>query len=447
MINVNETHDINLKSWVESANDPNTDFPIQNLPFCVFRRKETSEFFRIGVQIGDRVLDLNLAFDTQLFDDEQGAEDSEYKFEVTTYGDDLNRLFEFSTLGDKKLLRQKLQNTLSEKANSLVRTKLEYCFIQQSDAEFANPFKVGDYTDFYCSIFHATNVGAMFRPDNPLLPNYKYVPIGYHGRASSIVVSGTDVKRPKGQNRADAEQPPIYIPAKNLDYEMEVGFFVGKGNELGSTIPIENAEEHIFGLCLVNDWSARDIQAWEYQPLGPFLAKNFATTISPFVVTMEALAPFRTPAFERDADDPQPLPHLYSEQNQKFGGFDIKLEVYIQTEKMRAENIEPFMISRSNMKDLYWTIGQMLAHHASNGCNLQTGDLMATGTVSGKEKSERGCLLEMTWRGKEPIKLPNGEQRRFLEDGDEIIMKGYCEREGFRRIGFGECRGKILPSD
>jgi fumarylacetoacetase len=280
-----------------------------------------------------------------------------------------------------------------------------------------------------------------------LLPNYKYVPIGYHGRASSIVVSGTDVKRPKGQNRADAEAPPIYIPAKNLDYEMEVGFFVGKGNELGSTIPIENAEEHIFGLCLVNDWSARDIQAWEYQPLGPFLAKNFATTISPFVVTMEALAPFRTPAFERDADDPQPLPHLNSEHNKLFGGFDIKLEVFIQTEKMRAENVEPFMISRSNMKDLYWTIGQMLAHHASNGCNLQTGDLMATGTVSGKEKSERGCLLEMTWRGKEPIELPNGEQRRFLEDGDEIIMKGYCEREGFRRIGFGECRGKILPAD
>ncbi len=277
--------------------------------------------------------------------------------------------------------------------------------------------------------------------------NYKYVPIGYHGRASSIVIAGTDIKRPKGQNRSDAEKPPVFIPAKNLDYEMEVGFFVGQGNELGSSIPIGEAEKHLFGLCLVNDWSARDIQAWEYQPLGPFLAKNFATTISPFVVTMEALAPFRTPAFERDGDDPQPLEYLSDEQNHKFGGIDINLEVYIQTEKMRNENIEPHLLSRSNMKDLYWTIGQMLTHHASNGCNLQTGDLMATGTVSGKTKEERGSMLELSWRGTEPIELPSGETRRFLEDGDEIIMKGFCEREGFRRIGFGECRGRIVPAD
>jgi fumarylacetoacetase len=228
---------------------------------------------------------------------------------------------------------------------------------------------------------------------------------------------------------------------------MELGFFVGRGNELGRPIPIGEAEVHIFGVCLVNDWSARDIQAWEYQPLGPFLAKNFATTISPFVVTMEALAPFRTTAFKRDSDDPQPLPYLSGEGNEKFGGLDINLEVYIQTEKMRQENIEPHLLSRSNTKDLYWTIGQMLTHHASNGCNLQTGDLMATGTVSGKEKSERGCLLELTWRGKEPIELPSGEQRRFLEDGDEIIMRGYCEREGYRRIGLGECRGRILPAE
>ena len=308
-------------------------------------------------------------------------------------------------------------------------------------------FPVPNYTDFYCSIYHATNVGAMFRPDNPLLPNYKYVPIGYHGRASSIVVSGTDIKRPKGQNHSDAEKPPVFVPCRNLDYEMEVGFFVGQGNQLGQPIPISEAEKHIFGLCLVNDWSARDIQAWEYQPLGPFLAKNFATTVSPFVVTMEALAPFRTAAFERDAQDPQPLDYLRDEQNQKFGGIDVNLEVYIQTQKMRDENAKPHLLSRSNMKDLYWTIGQMLTHHASNGCNLQTGDLMATGTVSGKSKQERGCLLELTWRGTEPIGLPNGEQRRFLEDGDEIIMKGYCEREGFRRIGFGECRGRILPAD
>ncbi len=424
MHNINETHDINLKSWVESANDPNTDFPIQNLPVCKFISYETE---RIGIIIGDFVLDFEAYFNIGLA---TGFETIDLE------------------LASSEIVRQQLAKDLSVDASEILQNLIgEHLLTPISECKFLSPFKIHDYTDFYCSIFHATNVGAMFRPDNPLLPNYKYVPIGYHGRASSIVVSGTDVKRPKGQNRADAEKPPIYIPAKNLDYEMEVGFFVGKGIELGDTIPIENAEEHIFGLCLVNDWSARDIQAWEYQPLGPFLAKNFATTISPFVVTMEALAPFRVPAFERDADDPQPLPYLQSEHNQQFGGFDIKLEVYLQTEKMRNENIEPFMISRSNMKDLYWTIGQMLAHHASNGCNLQTGDLMATGTVSGREKSERGCLLEMTWRGTEPIELPNGETRRFLEDGDEIIMKGYCEREGFRRIGFGECRGKVLPAD
>ncbi len=228
---------------------------------------------------------------------------------------------------------------------------------------------------------------------------------------------------------------------------MEVGFFVGKGNELGETVSIDDAEEHIFGLCLVNDWSARDIQAWEYQPLGPFLAKSFATSVSPFVVTMEALAPFRTDAFARDENDPKPLDYLSSEENEKLGGFDINLEVYLQTEKMRDENAEPFLLSRSNTKDLYWTIGQMLTHHASNGCNLQTGDLMATGTVSGEAKDARGCLLELTWSGKEPIELPNGETRRFLEDGDEVIMKGFCEREGYRRIGFGTCRGVVHPAE
>ena len=440
---INETHDPNLKSWVESANDPNTDFPIQNLPFCIFRRQETDEFERRGVVIGNYVLDLGLCFDARLLEDMDDEE-----MEVTGYDTEkLNAIFEYSSLEDRTILRRRLQSVLSDAADSDVKDKLEYCFVELRNAVFANPFSIGDYTDFYCSIFHATNVGSMFRPDNPLLPNYKYVPIGYHGRASSIVISGTDIRRPKGQNRSDAEKPPVFIPAKNLDYEMEVGFFVGQGNELGSPIPIGEAEKHIFGLCLVNDWSARDIQAWEYQPLGPFLAKNFATTISPFVVTMEALAPFRTPAFERDAGDPQPLEYLSDEQNQKFGGIGINLEVYIQTRKMREENVEPHMLSRSNMKDLYWTIGQMLTHHASNGCNLQTGDLMATGTVSGQSKQERGCMLELTWRGTEPIELPNGEQRRFLEDGDEIIMKGYCEREGFRRIGFGECRGRILPAE
>lgn len=447
MINVNETHDPNLRSWIESANAPDTDFPIQNLPFCHFVYETDKEgaawsaVWSVGVAIGDQILNLVGCDEDGLFD-----EFEDKLGEQTIFLENL--IYRKPETTDTILrFRRNLIDLLREDASQEIQQKVSRHLHSITDCTFELPFQIGDYTDFYCSIFHATNVGAMFRPDNPLLPNYKYIPIGYHGRASSIVVSGTEIKRPKGQNRADPDAPPVFIPAKNLDYEMEVGFFVGKENNLGESIAIENAEEHIFGLCLVNDWSARDIQAWEYQPLGPFLAKSFATTVSPFVVTMEALAPFRVPAFERDADDPQPLDYLNGEQNKTHGGFDIKLEVYIQTQKMREENTEPHLLSRSNMKDLYWTIGQMLTHHASNGCNLQTGDLMATGTVSGKGKDERGCLLELTWRGKEPIELPNGEQRRFLEDGDEVIMKGFCEREGFRRIGFGECRGRILPAE
>jgi fumarylacetoacetase len=443
---INETHDPNLRSWVESANDPDTDFPIQNLPLCMFFRKDEErprESF--GAVIGDVLIDLEQLIKLGLLDEYFPGSDRE-TYEPYFHFACLNPLAGMMSSGRIRLregLVSLLREGIDEKTISIVRRYLT----PLADVTFKLPTLTGDYTDFYCSIFHATNVGSMFRPDNPLLPNYKYVPIGYHGRASSIVVSGTDIRRPKGQNRSDAEKPPVFIPAKSLDYEMELGFFVGKGNELGTPISIGEAEDHIFGVCLVNDWSARDIQAWEYQPLGPFLAKNFATTISPYVVTMEALAPFRTKAFERDPDDPQPLEYLSDEQNQKLGGLDINLEVYIQTERMRNERIEPHRLSRSNTKDLYWTIGQMLTHHASNGCNLQTGDLMATGTVSGREKSERGCMLELTWRGTEPIELPSGEQRRFLEDGDEIIMRGYCEREGFRRIGLGECRGRILPAE
>jgi fumarylacetoacetase len=446
---INETHDPNLKSWIESANTPDSDFPIQNLPFCVHRSSRVVDIPAIGIPIGDKLLDL-AALDA-------GGADGLGIEVLNGLGDELGSWTDDPGLDWHVMRTSGLAAAIRIRVSELLRhdnptlrnhPMVDSALVPLSQTEFLLPVdQIGDYTDFYCSIFHATNVGSMFRPDNPLLPNYKYVPIGYHGRASSIVLSGTEIKRPKGQNRSDAEAPPVFIPSKSLDYEMEVGFFVGQGNELGNSIPIGKAEEHIFGLCLVNDWSARDIQAWEYQPLGPFLAKNFATTVSPFVVTMEALAPFRAPAFERDADDPQPLRYLADETNQKFGGIDLNLEVYIQTEKMRAENIEPFLLSRSNLKDLYWTIGQMLAHHASNGCNLQTGDLIATGTVSGKEKSERGCLLELTWRGTEPLQLPNGEERRFLEDGDEIIMRGFCEREGFRRIGFGECRGKILPAE
>ncbi len=438
MYEINETHDPELRSWVESANDPGTDFPIQNLPFCHFLG-ESPDY--LGVLIGDQVLSLRRAVERDLLGPApRGAEDPNVLW--------VNTVDAVMGLNAANLFRKRVSSLLNLGVPEEIRKEVADCLIPQSQVEFRLPLQyIGDYTDFYCSIYHATNVGSMFRPDNPLLPNYKYVPIGYHGRASSIVVSGTDIKRPRGQNRTDAEKPPVFIPAKSLDYEMELGVFVGRGNEMGSPIPIAEAEEHIFGMCLVNDWSARDIQAWEYQPLGPFLAKNFATTISPFVVTMEALAPFRIRAFERDADDPQPLDYLNDEQNQKFGGLDINLEVYIQTERMRNANIEPFRLSKSNTKDLYWTVGQMLTHHASNGCNLQTGDLIASGTVSGPSKEERGCMLELTWRGTEPIELPSGEQRRFLEDGDEVIMKGYCERDGFRRIGFGECRGRVLPAD
>jgi len=445
---INETHDPNLRSWVESANDPNNDFPIQNLPYCFIESNEHNCYVEPAVRIGEQFLRIGACVYAGLFDDTGGNLTRDI-LEKGVVG--LSGLGGFIGLdsNDRLAIRRQLIKILRNNTDESTQKKTREFLIPAStkDLEVFVPFEIGDYTDFYCSIYHATNVGSMFRPDNPLMPNYKYIPIAYHGRASSIVVSGTDIKRPKGQNHSDAEQPPVFVPAKNLDYEMELGFFVGQGNDLGRPIPIGEAEDHIFGVCLVNDWSARDIQAWEYQPLGPFLAKNFATTISPFVVTMEALAPFRTQAFERDPEDPQPLPYLSDETNRKFGGLDINLEVYIQTEKMRDEKIEPFMLSRSNTKDLYWTIGQMLTHHASNGCNLQTGDLMATGTVSGKSKQERGCLLELTWRGKEPIDLPSGEQRRFLEDGDEIIMKGFCEREGFRRIGLGECRGRILPAE
>ena len=439
MYEINETHDPNLKSWVESANDPNTDFPIQNLPFCRFYHSSFEEKeVHPGVVIGDMVLDCSYRV--------WWADDPDpYSFVEGPYYDGTtpNEISSESW----NAFRSALSTLLSESSSEKTRDAMRKDMFPIGECQFGGPMNIGDYTDFYCSIYHATNVGSMFRPDNPLLPNYKYVPIGYHGRASSIVISGTDIKRPHGQNRSDAEQPPVCIPCKNLDYEMEVGFFVGQGNQLGTSIPISEAERHIFGLCLVNDWSARDIQAWEYQPLGPFLAKNFATTISPFVVTMEALAPFRTTAFDRPEGDPAPLDYLADEQDQKLGGIDLNLEVYIETQKMRDGKIKPHMLSRSNMKDLYWTIGQMFTHHASNGCNLQTGDLMATGTISGKENSERGSMLELSWRGTEPIDLPSGEQRRFLEDGDEIIMKGYCEREGFRRIGFGECRGRIIPAD
>jgi fumarylacetoacetase len=307
------------------------------------------------------------------------------------------------------------------------------------------PAAIGNYTDFYASVYHATRVGAMFRPTNPLLPNYKYVPIGYHGRASSIVIDGTPVQRPSGQLSASPEGPPTFAPSRLLDYELEVAAFAGPGNALGVPIPLSHAEDHIFGLVLLNDWSARDIQSWEYQPLGPFLSKNFSTSISPWVVTLEALAPYRIPAAPRPQGDPVPLPYLFSEQDQQLGGLDLTLEVLLLTDSMRSKQAAPYLLSRGNFRDMYWTLAQLLTHHSSNGCNIRAGDLLASGTVSGPELSSAGCLLELTARGKNPIALPDGETRGFLSDGDEIILRGYCQRDGLPRIGFGSCSGRILP--
>jgi fumarylacetoacetase len=319
--------------------------------------------------------------------------------------------------------------------------------LPMSDVVMQLPAEVGDYTDFYASIDHATNVGKMLRPDNPLLPNYKYVPIGYHGRASSLLPSGAEVRRPSGQSRNDPDAPPTFGPSRRLDYELEVGAFIARGNELGEPIPMEDAESRIFGLAIVNDWSARDIQTWEYQPLGPFLGKSFATTVSPWVVPLEALEPFRIPAFARPAGDPEPMGYLDSPRNRERGGFDITLEVSIQSAAMVEQKLPPLQVSRGSFASMYWTIAQLVAHHTSNGCNLRPGDLLASGTVSGDSPESRGCLLERTWRGTEPLKLPSGETRTFLEDEDEVVMRAYCAGAGKVRIGFGECRGVVVSGE
>jgi len=308
------------------------------------------------------------------------------------------------------------------------------------------PAAVGDYTDFYASIHHATNIGSMFRPDEPLLPNYKHVPIGYHGRVSSVVPSGTAVRRPEGQVKPESGSEPRFGPSRALDFELEVGAYIGAGNALGVPIPIARADPQVFGLVLLNDWSARDIQAWEYQPLGPFLAKNFATTISPWIVTRDALEPFRVAGPARSEDDPSPLAYLDAGAPASRAASDVRLEVTLSTPRMRAARTPAHVVSRSMLRHLYWTFGQMIAHHTSGGCNLRPGDLIASGTVSGPTRDSRGCLLEATWRGTEPLRLPGGEERRFLEDGDTVVFRAWCERPGAARIGFGECRGTVAAS-
>ncbi|HEV8364177.1 MAG TPA: fumarylacetoacetase [Gemmatimonadaceae bacterium] len=438
---IDATHDPALVSWVESANDPATDFPIQNLPFGVFLSQLGAiGMARTGVAIGDKVLDIAAAL-------RQGLIEGEAVPAARACGQTLNDLMALGTQA-WRALRQRLSellraNTaLGERASKLANSILW----AQREVVMQLPASIGNYSDFYASLAHATNVGSMMRPDNPLLPNYKWVPIGYHGRASSIVLSGTPVKRPQGQTKADDSPAPRFGPSARLDYELELGLFVGPGNQLGSPIPIAEAGAHLFGLCLLNDWSARDIQAWEYQPLGPFLSKSFATSISPWIVTTAALSPFRTPAPSRVPGDPQPLPYLSDESDHSRGAFDIGLEVYLQSRTMRDRGLAPQRLSRVSFAGMYWTAAQLIAHHSSNGCNLLPGDVLGSGTVSGDAKDSRGCLLELTWRGGEPIALASGEARRFLEDGDIVTLRGSCERQGYRRIGFGECSGEVIAT-
>ena len=421
---IDETHDPALVSWVAGAR-PGSDFPIQNLPLGIF--SEAKGRRRPGVAIGDYILDLTAVAD--LLDEEWRRDLSQPV---------LNGWLARGP-GWHRDLRQRLSEMLSDER---YRDDVEPQLIGQSEVRMHVPCLIGDYTDFYVGIHHATNVGRQFRPDNPLLPNYKYVPIGYHGRASSVRASGEPVTRPCGQRKPPDAGSPEYGPSGRLDYELELGLWIGRGNRLGETIPISEAAEHIAGWCLLNDWSARDLQAWEYQPLGPFLAKNFLTSVSPWIVTSEALAPFRVPVPPRPPGDPEPLPYLTGDGDSAFA---IQLEATLTTAKMRAEGIAPHMLSRGVASAaMYWSAAQIVTHHASNGCNLQPGDLIGTGTLSTDSDEGLGSLMEISRGGKQPIKLPSGETRSFLEDGDEVILRAWCEADGAVRIGFGECVGRVV---
>lgn len=424
------THDPALTSWVESANG-HRDFPIQNLPLGVFSPGGHSP--RIGVAIGDVILDLSACADAGLLP--QPSREA-------AGGDCLNDIMTLPA-GDRHALRKRLSNLLSDGAK---RASVQVFLHPAADCTLHLPTRIGDYTDFYVGIHHANNVGRQFRPDNPLLPNYKYVPIGYHGRASSIRPSGVPLVRPSGQRKAPDADAPLFGPSVRLDYELELGVWIGRGNELGSPIPIGEAAEHIAGFCLLNDWSARDFQAWEYQPLGPFLAKNFHTTISPWIVTPEAMAPYRIAQPTRPEGDPAPLPYLSDGDDRAHGALALTLEVHLTSARMRQEGMAPFRLSSGPASNMYWTVQQIVTHHASNGCNLQTGDLLGTGTISAPMREGYGSLLELTGGGKDPIALPTGETRAFLEDGDEVTLRAVANAEGRVSIGFGECRGMVLPA-
>jgi len=433
---VNETHDPQLRSWVGSANRAGADFPLQNLPFGIFRRAGSEESWRGGVAIGDQILDLAAVHELRVLSG------TEAQALAACRGPALN---DFMALGARawSTLRAALSRILRHGANEA--PALRAALVPQSEAELGLPARIGDFTDFYASVHHATAVGRLFRPDQPLLPNYKWVPIAYHGRSSSIRVSGQQLRRPQGQVLLPGAEQPQLLPSRRLDYELEVGVFIGAGSALGEPIPLAQAEGHIFGLCLLNDWSARDVQAWEYQPLGPFLAKNFATTISPWIVTLEALAPYRVP-WTRSAADPQPLPYLDGEALRQAGGVELELETWIDSAAMRARGMPSQRLARSNFRHSYWSIAQMVAHHSVNGCDLRPGDLLGSGTQSGPAPEEAGSLLELTVGGKQPLTLATGETRTFLADGDRITLRGWCARPGHARIGFGEAAGTVLPA-
>ena len=433
---IDPTHDPALRSWLASANAADTDFPIQNLPYGRFRRAGGAEAWRIGVAIGDQVLDLKLALNQCPWDA------SVLPLLQPLAEGDLVPLMT-SGIEARRSLREALSQALAE--GSLQGPFLELCLLPQHEAEMDLPCRIGDYTDFYTGLHHATAVGKLFRPDQPLLPNYKWVPIGYHGRSSSIRVSGHDFTRPRGQSRPAAGAPPAFGPSTRIDYELELGAFIGQGNALGSPVPIDDAESQLFGLCLLNDWSARDIQPWEYQPLGPFLSKNFLTTISPWIVTMEALEPYRC-AWTRAPADPQPLPYLEAEANRQRGAIEITLEVWLRTASMRQRGEAAVRLTQSNFRDAYWTLAQLVAHHTSNGCNLSPGDLLGTGTQSGPQPGQGGSLLELSQGGKQAFALPNGETRSFLLDGDSVMLRAWCQRDGGVRIGFGECEATVLKA-
>ncbi|MDP4302832.1 fumarylacetoacetase [Leptothrix discophora] len=440
MAAIDETHDAGLTSWVASANVADTDFPIQNLPFGRFRPVAPGGpgvALRVGVAIGDEVLDLSLAASAP------GWPAEVQPLLAQLASGDLNG---FMGLGPAPHRALRLALSRALRAGSPMQAALSGALRPQSQAGMALPCEIGDYTDFYTGIHHATTVGTLFRPDQPLLPNYKWVPIGYHGRSSSIVVSGTPVRRPRGQVKGPDHAEPILSPSRRLDHELELGAVIGRGNALGTSIGLDEAEDHLFGIVLLNDWSARDVQAWEYQPLGPFLAKNFASTVSPWIVTMEALAPFRAP-FVRAAEDPRPLPYLDAAGNRAAGQLDLVLEVQIQTAAMRAAGLPPHRLSTSRtLQAAYWTFAQLVTHHSVGGCNLRSGDLLGSGTLSGPAPDQGGSILELSAGGKRALELPGGETRTFLQDGDTVILRAWGERPGARRIGLGSCSGTVLAA-